>query len=152
MAHRFVASGLFIIANVLYSRYHTRILRFYRGLLVVYPFICIYFFLLSLSNIGLPLTLNFLGEFYCLFGIFQRSYISCFLASLGIVLSLTYTFLLFNRIFFGVFSPYLRISFDLNRLEFIYLSPFVLFPIVFGLFPSGICNAIYLTLNSLLCS
>lgn len=146
LAHGLVASGLFILANVLYSRYHTRQLRYYRGLVLVYPLLGLSFFLLSLGNVGIPLTLNFIGEFYCFLSLFKISPLSCLLGCFGIILSVTYTFLLFNRLFFGSLSPYLKLSSDLLRLEFIYLSPLVILPFFLGLFPSILTDEIHSSL------
>jgi NADH-ubiquinone oxidoreductase chain 4 len=73
LAHGFVSSGLFICAGgVLYDRSHTRLITFYRGVAQVMPIFSILFFILSLGNCGVPLTLNFVGEFMSLYGIFER--------------------------------------------------------------------------------
>jgi len=141
---------MFIMANVLYTRYHTRLLRYYRGLASVYPLICLSFFLLSLANVALPITLNFIGELFSFIGLLQKSFISTLLSSLGIILSVTYTLLLFNRVFFGYISPYVSLSSDLSRLEFIYITPFLVLPFLLGLFPSIITDSLHSTLSFLL--
>ena len=46
------------------------------------PIFSILFFILSLGNCGVPLTLNFLGEFMSLYGVFERMPILGILASL----------------------------------------------------------------------
>jgi NADH-ubiquinone oxidoreductase chain 4 len=63
LAHGFVSSGLFICAGgILYDRSHTRLIHFYKGMAQAMPLFSIMFFLLSLGNCGVPLTLNFVGE------------------------------------------------------------------------------------------
>ena len=73
LAHGFVSSGLFICAGgILYDRSSTRLITYYRGIAQIMPLFSILFFILSLGNCGVPLTLNFLGEFMSLYGVFER--------------------------------------------------------------------------------
>jgi NADH-ubiquinone oxidoreductase chain 4 len=65
------------------------------------PVFCILFFILSLGNCGVPLTLNFVGEFMSLYGTFERLPLLGIIASSSIVFSAGYTILMFNRIAFG---------------------------------------------------
>ncbi len=102
IAHGFVSSGLFICAGgILYDRSGTRLIHFYKGIAQVMPLFSILFFLLCLGNCGAPLTLNFIGEFMSLYGVFERLPILGLLASTSIILSAAYTIYMFNRIGFG---------------------------------------------------
>jgi NADH-ubiquinone oxidoreductase chain 4 len=65
------------------------------------PIFSILFFILSLGNCGVPLTLNFVGEFMSLYGIFERLPIAGVLASSSIIFSAAYTIFMFNRIAFA---------------------------------------------------
>jgi NADH-ubiquinone oxidoreductase chain 4 len=65
------------------------------------PIFSILFFILSLGNCGAPLTLNFVGEFMSLYGVFERLPIAGILASSSIVFSAAYTIFMFNRIAFA---------------------------------------------------
>ena len=62
IAHGFVSSGLFISVTIIYDRYHSRIIRVYRGLLSSMPILSTLFLILILSNISIPGSLNFWGE------------------------------------------------------------------------------------------
>ncbi len=154
LAHGFVSSGLFISAGgVLYDRSGTRLITYYRGIAQVMPIFSILFFILSLGNCGAPLTLNFVGEFMSLYGVFERLPIAGILASSSIVFSAAYTIFMFNRIAFaGAFnfkywSEYLP---DLNRREFFMLLILVLFTIFLGIYPSIILDGLhYYTYNLL---
>jgi NADH-ubiquinone oxidoreductase chain 4 len=102
LAHGFVSSGLFICAGgVLYDRSSTRLITYYRGIAQIMPLFSILFFILCLGNCGVPLTLNFLGEFMSLCGVFERLPLAGVLASLSIVFSAAYTIFMFNRIAFA---------------------------------------------------
>jgi NADH-ubiquinone oxidoreductase chain 4 len=70
------------------------------------PIFSILFFILSLGNCGAPLTLNFVGEFMSLYGIFERLPIAGVLASSSIIFSAAYTIFMFNRIAFAGSVPY----------------------------------------------
>ena len=103
LAHGFVSSGLFICAGgILYDRSGTRIIYLYRGIAQLMPLFSILFFILSLGNCGAPLTLNFIGEFMSLYGIFERlPILGISLLASSIVFSAAYTIYMFNRIAFG---------------------------------------------------
>ncbi|RYE14011.1 MAG: NADH-quinone oxidoreductase subunit M [Rickettsiales bacterium] len=107
LAHGFVSSGLFTIAGgILYDRSGTRIISSYRGLVQAMPLLSLFFFILCLGNCGAPLTLNFIGEFMSLYGVFERLPLAGALASSSIIFSAAFTIFLFNRISFGGFIFY----------------------------------------------
>ncbi|GAA5133418.1 hypothetical protein GCM10023339_69000 [Alloalcanivorax gelatiniphagus] len=130
LGHGFVSSGLFIIVGgVLYDRTGTRNIAFYRGMTQLMPMLSIFFLILNLANCGTPLTLNFVGEFLCLYGGMERLPLMGALACSSIVLSAAYSIFLFNRIAFGgSFSKLFEESFsDLSKREFFILFIFAFF-------------------------
>jgi NADH-ubiquinone oxidoreductase chain 4 len=59
IAHGFVSPALFIcVGGILYSRYHTRIINYYRGLVLTMPVFTLLFFVFTLFNTAIPLSLN----------------------------------------------------------------------------------------------
>jgi len=86
------------------------------------PLFSILFFIFTLCKSpqsgGIPLSLNFLGEFMSLAGIFQRNPIVGIIGATGIVFSACYSIYQYNRISYGVFSPHLKPIKDVNRREF----------------------------------
>jgi NADH:ubiquinone oxidoreductase subunit 4 (subunit M) len=46
IGHGIVSSALFFCIGILYDRYHTRLLKYYSGLVMVMPFFSIFFFYL----------------------------------------------------------------------------------------------------------
>ena len=145
LAHGFTSSGLFICAGgVLYDRSATRLIYFYKGIVQIMPLYSILFFILSLGNCGAPLTLNFLGEFMSLYGVFERLPLSGLLASSSIVFSAAYTIYMFNRITFGgPLSLFIKQNFsDLTKREFFLLFILVLFIVTLGIYPPIILDGI----------
>jgi NADH-ubiquinone oxidoreductase chain 4 len=148
LAHGFVSSGLFITAGgILYDRSGTRLISYYRGIAQAMPILSILFFLLSLGNCGAPLTLNFIGEFMSLYGVFERLPIAGVLSSLSIIFSAAYTIYMFNRITFaGSMLPNKWLDSyipDLNKREFYMLFILVTFTILLGIYPSIILDSLH---------
>jgi len=145
LAHGFVSSGLFISAGgVLYDRTHTRLITYYRGIAQLMPLFSVMFFILCLGNAGTPLTLNFVGEFLSLYGIFERLPLLGVFASSSIVFSAGYTIYMFNRIAFaGSYSKFLNVNiFDLNKREFLILLILVLPTVILGVYPAPILDSL----------
>jgi len=110
------------------------------------PILSILFFMLSLGNCGAPLTLNFVGEFMSLYGVFERMPLAGILASSSIVFSAAYTIFMFNRIFFAgsfFFKYWFEYIPDLNKREFFMLLILVLFTIILGIYPSIILDGLH---------
>ena len=62
LSHGFVASALFLIIGVIYDRHHTRMVKYYSGLVHVMPIFSIIFLVFTMANIALPGTSSFVGE------------------------------------------------------------------------------------------
>ena len=153
LAHGFVSSGLFICAGgVLYDRSGTRLISYYRGIAQVMPLFSILFFILSLGNCGVPLTLNFVGEFMSLYGVFERLPLLGVFASSSIVFSAAYTIYMFNRIAFGgSFSKFFEANIsDVNKREFFILLTLVIFTVVLGIYPAPVLDGLYYSVSSLI--
>jgi NADH:ubiquinone oxidoreductase subunit 4 (subunit M) len=50
ISHGFISPALFICASVLYDRYHTRLIKYYRGLVQFMPLFSVLFFLSILGE------------------------------------------------------------------------------------------------------
>ena len=153
LGHGFVSSGLFICAGgILYDRSGTRSIFFYRGAAQIMPLFSVLFFILALGNCGAPLTLNFIGEFMSLYGIFEKLPFLGLLASSSIVFSAGYTIYMFNRITFGgTFSKYFEDNInDITKREFLILFILVLFTIILGIYPTLILDSLDYSIATLI--
>ena len=153
LAHGFVSPGLFICAGgVLYDRSHTRVISFYRGVTQVMPLFAILFFILCLANCGAPLTLNFIGEFLSLYGVFERSSLYGLFASSSIIFSAAYTIYMFQRIAFG--GAYSRmftaVMPDLTKREYTLLMILVLATVFLGIYPAPILDGLGYAVSTIL--
>ena len=155
LAHGFVSSGLFICAGgALYDRSFTRLITYYRGIAQIMPIFSVIFFILCLGNCGVPLTLNFIGEFLSLYGTFEKSPILGALASSSIIFSAAYTIYMFNRIAFaGSYSKFFIVNIpDLNKREFYVLLSLVLFTVVLGIYPAPVLDGLHYSVTTLIYS
>ena len=153
LAHGFVSSGLFICAGgVLYDRSSTRLITYYRGIAQIMPLLSIMLFILCLGNCGVPLTLNFVGEFLSLYGAFERLPLLGVLASSSIIFSAAYTIYMFNRIAFaGSYSKFFIVNVpDLNKREFSILFTLVLLTIVLGVYPIPLLDGLHYSVTTLI--
>jgi NADH-ubiquinone oxidoreductase chain 4 len=151
LAHGFVSPALFIcVGGVIYDRTGTRIIHYVRGLVTYMPVFTILFFIFTLSNTGIPLTLNFLGEQLSLIGIWERSPIIAVFGATGIVLSAIYSIYLYNRISYGIYSPHLKPIKDISRREFNLLISLLIPTVLLGIFPNVILNGLHFSISSLL--
>ncbi|KAF8815003.1 NADH dehydrogenase subunit 4, partial [Phlegmacium glaucopus] len=108
IGHGFTSPALFIcVGGIIYDRTGTRIINYIRGLATYMPVFTIFFFIFTLCNTGIPLSINFLGEQLSLLGIWQQNPIIAVLGASGILLSACYSIFLYNRISYGNISPYL---------------------------------------------
>jgi NADH-ubiquinone oxidoreductase chain 4 len=161
IAHGFVSPALFmLVGGVLYDRYHTRVIRYYRGMTLFMPIFAALFFVFTIANAGTPLTANWIGEFLSLNGTFMRSPVVGLLMSTGIVFSAGYSIWLFNRICFGAFSPYLTVpsmpvngggdTHDVTRREYMVLLALLIPTFVFGIWPNIILNDLHYSVSTLI--
>ncbi|ODV64586.1 NADH dehydrogenase subunit 4 [Hyphopichia burtonii NRRL Y-1933] len=137
VAHGFVSPGLFIVVGgILYDRYHNRLLHYFQGLITYMPILSIYFIILSFSNVGTPLSINFIGEMLSITGAINRAPLLGAVAAISVLLSACYQMKLTNRLTGGVKTPYVSITADCTYRESILMISLI-FPTIFlGFFPS----------------
>jgi len=151
IAHGFVSPALFIcVGGILYTRYHTRTINYFRGIALTMPLFTIMFFVFTLANMGVPLTLNWAGEFLALAGTFQRNPIIGSLGATGIFFSAVYSIWMYNRISYGQYSKYLGVTSDINRREFFLLFTLLIPTLALGIIPNIILNSIHLSVSNIL--
>ena len=151
IAHGFVSPALFIcVGGIIYDRTGTRIINYIRGLVTYMPVFTILFFVFTLANAGIPLTLNFLGEQLSLLGIWQQNPIIAALGATSIVLSAAYSIFLYNRLSYGTYSPHLQPVKDINRREYCLLLSLLVPTFLLGIFPNVILDSLHITTSSLL--
>lgn len=145
LSHGLVSGALFLMVGILYDRYHTRILKYYSGLVQVMPIFTIFFMFFTFANIGFPGTSSFVGELLVLIGAFQNSLLLTIFISTSMILGAAYSIWLLNRIVFGVLKlNYLKTFQDVSRREFWMLLLLSLSVLWMGLYPSIFLEELHL--------
>nr|QRH18090.1 NADH dehydrogenase subunit 4 [Sporobolomyces sp.] len=151
IAHGIVSPAMFMcVGGILYDRYHTRVIRYYRGLTQYMPIFSLLFLLFILGNMSTPLTVNWAGELMALMGSIQRSPLIGLAMSSGIVFSAAYSIWLYARLCNGSWSRFLGYAIDVTRREFMVLLPLLITMFLFGLFPNIILTDLHYSVSTLL--
>ena len=124
ISHGFISGGLFIIVGLLYNRYLTKNINYYRGVVLFMPIFTLLFFLFTLSNIGFPFTLSFVSENLLFFSTLNFSpIITILVTSVSILLPLYFIYF-YQKINYGKISAhFIKLSQDINIKEFHLLFP-----------------------------
>ena len=151
LSHGFVASALFLSIGVVYDRHHTRMVKYYGGLVHTMPLYVSIFLFFTMSNIGLPGTGSFVGEFLILTGSFKVNTSITFLSATGMVIGACYSLWLFNRVSYGnLKTQYFNCYTDLNKREFLTFLPLILGTLIMGLYPEIFLESIHMSVNMLI--
>ena len=138
LAHGLISSGLFMSSGVLYLRFHSRIIKYFKGLTLIMPILSIITLILILSNIGFPLTFNFIAELLSILCAFNYNWIIGILSSFGSFISIIYALYFYNRIYFGLLSNYLIKIKEISFFEFHSFIPLIFFTLFLGIYPNYI--------------
>jgi len=150
LSHGFVASALFLIIGIVYERHHTRMVKYYGGLVHTMPLYTSIFLFFTMSNIGLPGTGSFIGEFLILAGSFKANTSATFISATGMVIGGCYSLWLFNRISYGNLKvQYLKEYIDINKREVFIFLPLIFGTIIIGLYPEIFLSSMHMSVNML---
>lgn len=137
--HGISTGALFILIGMIYERTHSREIIKYGGLASALPIYTIFFFIVTLSSIAVPMTNGFVGEFLILLGSFEAAPGYAYVAVTGVVLGAVYMLWMFKRVFFGEKGPLVSDEHhpltDLNAREITVLVPMVIMIFWMGLYP-----------------
>jgi NADH-quinone oxidoreductase subunit M len=150
LSHGFVASALFLIIGVVYDRHHTRMVKYYGGLVHSMPLYVLIFLFFTMANIGLPGTSSFVGEFLILTGSFKANTTVTFLGATGMIIGGCYSLWLFNRVAYGnLKTQYIKSYLDINKREFLIFFPLILGTLIMGIYPKIFLDSIHFSINML---
>ncbi|KAJ3222633.1 NADH:ubiquinone dehydrogenase subunit 4 [Clydaea vesicula] len=93
--------------GILYDRYHTRTIKYYRGLVLIMPKFTVFFLIFTLANIAVPGTSGFVCEFLTFLSAFNLNPFVGVISSIAIVLAPAYSLWFFHKISYGSISPHL---------------------------------------------
>ena len=136
LAHGLVSSGLFMVSFTLYNRFHTRIFKYFKGLVLSTPLLSSITFILILGNISFPGTVNFVAEFSSLIAATKYAIFVGISICLGIFLGTVYSLSVYNKIYFGSLSNFTYYVRDLSALEYHSFIPLLELTLILGIIPN----------------
>ena len=139
LGHGVVAGALFLLVGVIYDRRHTKVMSEFGGLAHVMPRYATIFGIMMMASVGLPLTINFVGEFLSLLGFYQQSPLITILAGTGIIVGAIYMLAAYKKIFFGDLTNDENKNLkDINKRELMALIPLTVVAIWLGIYPKPV--------------
>jgi NADH-quinone oxidoreductase subunit M len=153
IAHAFGSGAMFLGVGILADRYynHSRLIKDYGGIANTMPVFAAFFMVFAMSNVGLPGTAGFVGEFMVIMSAFQAHFWVAFTAALTLILSASYSLWMYKRVFFGpIENPNVAAFKDITFLEktnYVLLAAGVF---LLGLYPAPVLNLLHATVGNLL--
>ena len=139
IAHGVVSGALFLLVGVIYDRRHTKMMSEFGGLASVMPRYATIFGLMLMASVGLPLTINFVGEFLSLLGFYQQSHILTLLAGIAIIVGAIYMLAAYKKMFFGEVTKEENKNLpDVNKRELLALIPLAIITVWLGIYPKPV--------------
>jgi len=135
VSHGINITGLFIVISLIEKRTGTREISKISGLATKAPWLALFFMIILLGNIGLPLTNGFVGEFLLLFGIFEYNHWIAAVAGLTIILGAVYMLWMYQRTMLGQPLEGNDTAGDITLKEAIPFIPIVIMILWIGIFP-----------------
>lgn len=143
IAHGVVSGALFFLVGVIYDRRHTKLMSEFGGLASVMPRYATIFGIMLMASVGLPLTINFVGEFLSLLGFYKQSHILTLLAGVAIIVGAIYMLSAYKKMFFGVVTHEENRNLpDVNKTELLALIPLLIITIWLGIYPKVLLEPI----------
>ncbi len=153
VSHAFGSGAMFLGVGWLAARYsnHSRLIKSYGGVANTMPVFAAFFMLFALSNVGLPGTAGFVGEFMVIVSAMRAHFWISLVAGMTLILGASYTLWMYKRVFMGPVANEQVATFkDLNWIElinYILLGGGVLW---LGLNPEPVIRVLQVTLGHLL--
>ena len=153
IAHAFGSGAMFLGVGILADRYynHSRQIKDYGGIANRMPLFAAFFMIFAMSNVGLPGTAGFVGEFMVIMSAFQASFWIALIASMTLILSASYTLWMYKRVFFGPIANEHVANFPditvLEKTNYVLLGLGVFF---LGLYPTPVLNLLHATVGHIL--
>lgn len=141
-------SALCILSGQMYKRFKTQDIRQMGGLWGCIYWIPGFTLFFSLSNLGLPGTGNFIGEFLILSGLFQVYPLVSILATISIIFSAAYSLNMIQRIFYGSCKINSTVKY-LNKKEIVTVIILMFMLIFLGLKPQSILDISYSSIHNI---
>ncbi len=150
IGHGVVSGALFYLVGVIYDRRQTKLMSEFGGLASVMPRYATIFGIMMMASVGLPLTINFVGEFLSLLGFYKQSHMMTLIAGIAIIVGAIYMLAAYKKVFFGKVTKEENENLpDVNKRELLALIPLTIVAIWLGVYPKPILEPISNSVESI---
>lgn len=151
ISHAFGSGAMFLAFGVLYEQLHTRKMVDFGGVAKTMPIFAAFFMLFAMSNVGLPGTSGFVGEFMILLSTFKASFWVTLIAAFILVIGAAYTLWMYKRVFFGqITHDNVAKLKDIAGVDF-WVFVFLAIPVLWiGLYPNAMLKLFHASIGQLL--
>ncbi len=151
ISHAFSTGALFIGVGILYNYFHSRSIVDYGGVAHKMPIFAVLMMIFAMSNVGLPGTSGFVGEFMIILSSFKANFWITFAAATTLVLGAAYTLWMYKRVFFGsMTNPQVEKFRDIKGPECLALMMLAFLVIALGVYPQPVLTIFHATIGHLL--
>lgn len=150
LAHGINVVGLFFVIDIIQNRTNTREIANLGGITQSAPVLTVYFTILMLGSVALPLTNGFVGEFLLLRAVFDNNVYLGAIAGLTIIFGAVYMLRMYQSVMFGEKTAYTQDVKDVTFQEGLVLFPLTVMVFLMGLFPNIFLNLSAPAVNELL--
>lgn len=151
ISHAFGSGAMFLAFGMIYEQMHTRRINDFGGVAKTMPIFAAFFMVFAMSNVGLPGTSGFVGEFMIILSTFKASFWVTLLAASTLVIGAAYTLWMVMRVFYGpvVRKPVAALHdvSGMNTAIFVLLAIAVFW---IGFYPNALLNVFHATIDHLL--
>lgn len=142
--------ALWIVVDMIEKTAGIRKISELGGLALKSPALAIFFLVIGLANIALPLTNAFISEFLMFNGLFAHNKWFAAFACIGIILSAVYILNMMQKVFFGPTNSLTENARPINGRQKFILSVIVITILVMGIYPSPILHLTQETVTGIL--
>ncbi len=132
--------GMWMVVEIIERKTGVKKISELSGLAAPAPLLTIFFVVIALANIALPLTNAFTGEFLMFSGLFRYNVWVMSVAGLGVILSAVYTLNLIQKVFLGSVNQFTRDVTDIGWSERLSLGVLVVLIFLIGIYPQPLIN------------
>lgn len=139
-AHGLIAGALFLLADLLYERTHSRNIQDYGSFIQIMPKFTLLLILALFAAMGLPGFIGFIAQLHILIAFFQQwGWLWMFLG-LNILITSSYTIRTISILFTGRLKPGMQALEDLRPVELLTAGVLVVLIVLLGLLPAPLIN------------
>ncbi len=150
ISHAFGSGAMFLAFGMLYKQFNSRNIQNFGGIAKTMPYFAAFFMVFAMSNVGLPGTSGFVGEFMILLSTFKTSFWVTFLAASTLVIGAAYTLWMYKRVFYGSITNASVMGVDINLIDKIIFILITAAIVWIGVYPNSLLNVFHTSIAQLL--